>query len=256
MASPLVSLIRGVALAAASPALAGPPYLTDDPQPTDTGHWEIYNFVSGASTPGSVSDAATGDSSGEAGLDLNFGAARNVQLTAVLPLGFDDPQGPSADGPRVGTGVIELAAKYRFAHAEDHGWRPDIAVFPRLFLPTDSRFGPPRVNLFLPIWAEKDFGPWQVFGGGGYQINPGPDQRDFWQGGVAVNRSVSRRLSLGVELFSQGRDSADDGGLVTVNFGATLRLVEHWSLLASAGPSRTSGGGQGGVFYLSLKADY
>ena len=29
------------------PAMAGPPYITDDPVPTDTGHWEIYAFTAG-----------------------------------------------------------------------------------------------------------------------------------------------------------------------------------------------------------------
>ncbi len=29
----------------AAPAVAGPPYLTDDPVPTDTGHWELYAFT-------------------------------------------------------------------------------------------------------------------------------------------------------------------------------------------------------------------
>ena len=32
---------------AATPVRAGPPFVTDDPVPTDPGHWEIYNFVSG-----------------------------------------------------------------------------------------------------------------------------------------------------------------------------------------------------------------
>jgi hypothetical protein len=32
------------------PALAGPPYITDDPEPTDTGHYEIY-FFRRAKTP-------------------------------------------------------------------------------------------------------------------------------------------------------------------------------------------------------------
>ena len=31
----------------AAPAVAGPPYLTDDPVPTDTSHWEIYAFTGG-----------------------------------------------------------------------------------------------------------------------------------------------------------------------------------------------------------------
>jgi hypothetical protein len=36
-----------VALLAPAIAIAGPPYLTDDPQPTESGHWEIYSFVQG-----------------------------------------------------------------------------------------------------------------------------------------------------------------------------------------------------------------
>ena len=33
------------ALALGSPALAGPPYVIDDPHPTERGRWEIYNFA-------------------------------------------------------------------------------------------------------------------------------------------------------------------------------------------------------------------
>ena len=32
-------------------AAYGPPYVTDDPEPTDTGHWEIYNFVMASARP-------------------------------------------------------------------------------------------------------------------------------------------------------------------------------------------------------------
>ena len=32
----------------ASPALAGPPFITDDPEPVEPGHWEVYGFSSGA----------------------------------------------------------------------------------------------------------------------------------------------------------------------------------------------------------------
>jgi hypothetical protein len=31
-------------------ALAGPPFATDDPEPTDLGHYEVYLFPGGAST--------------------------------------------------------------------------------------------------------------------------------------------------------------------------------------------------------------
>ena len=42
-----MKLVHFAALAlagSATAAFAGPPYLTDDPIPTDTGHWEIYAF--------------------------------------------------------------------------------------------------------------------------------------------------------------------------------------------------------------------
>jgi hypothetical protein len=232
----------------AAPALAGPPYLTDDPQPTDRGHWEIYNFVEG--------DHLAGDLDGEAGLDLNYGAAKDVQLTAVLPLGFDNPKGFRTTDLTIGGGVIELAAKYKVLHQADNSWMPDVSLFPRVFVPTDHRFGARRVNLFLPAWAEKDFGPWQLFGGGGYQINSGPDNRNFWQGGVALNRTLTGRLSMGVEVFGQTRDSAEGHGFTTLDVGLTYKLMGHWSVLASAGPTLGEHGANGQVFYTALKADY
>lgn len=110
------------ALLAPALAVAGPPYLTDDPQPTEPGHWEIYNFVQGTVGYGALL--------GEAGLDLNYGGAKNLQLTAVLPIGFYNENGFSATGLRTGTGMVELAAKYEFLHQSDNGWLPDVSVFP------------------------------------------------------------------------------------------------------------------------------
>ena len=140
-----------VASAAALPARAGPPYVTDDPEPTDRGHWEIYAFANAVHTPG--------DTTGETGLDLNYGAARDLQLTLLLPAAFE-----LADGTYVSGGVIEAAAKLKVLHQDPHGWTPAVAVFPRLFVPTA---GGGRLNLLVPVWAGKDFGPWSLFGGGG-----------------------------------------------------------------------------------------
>jgi hypothetical protein len=238
-----------VALAAAGGAEAGPPYLSDDPQPTDLGHWEIYNFVIGSAAPGALA--------GEAGLDLNYGGAKDLQLTAVLPIAFSGDHGLDAKDLRAGPGDVELAVKYRFLHQAEGSWTPDVAIFPRLFVPTAGQaFGTGHPGLLIPIWAQKDSGPWSVFGGGGYQINPGADQRDFWQGGVALSRTFGQNLSLGGEVYAQTRDSTQGGGYWALNAAATYKLVEHWSLLASAGPAWNQGARNGGVFYLALKADY
>ena len=85
------------------PAVAGPPYQSDDPEPTNFGHFEIYTFDKGA--------FGRSGSSSASGLDFNYGAAPDLQLTAAVPFGYDAPSdGPSAFGP----GNVELAAKYRF----------------------------------------------------------------------------------------------------------------------------------------------
>jgi len=243
------ALAAAMVAGAAGQATAGPPYLSDDPEPTDVGHWEIYNFAIGA--------GGTGGVGGEAGFDINYGAAKDLQLTAVLPLAFGNANGFSLDGLRAGPGDVELAVKYRFLHQAEGSWTPDVAVFPRLFVPTaDRQFGTGHAGLLLPVWAQKDFGPWSVFGGGGYQLNPGAGQRNFWQGGGAVSRNVTDRLSLGAEVYLQGDDASDGGAYETVNFAATCKLVEHWSLLASVGPTWSPGSADGYVFYLALKADY
>ena len=38
----LVTAALALAFAAPEAAVAGPPFLTDDPEPTETGHWEIH----------------------------------------------------------------------------------------------------------------------------------------------------------------------------------------------------------------------
>jgi len=230
-------------------ALAGPPYLTDDPEPTDTGRWEVYAYAGGAKAPGGLD--------GETGLDLNYGAAKDVQLSMTLPVGYS-AKGYALDGLKAGGGVIELAAKVRLLHQAEGGGGlvPDLAVFPRLFVPTDPAFGPARINLFLPVWIEKDFGKWSVFGGGGYDINPPPEGRNFWQGGIAVSRAFGERASLGAELLRQGADAPGGAGTTTANVGATWRFTRHWSLIGSAGPTWIDGGQHGGDFYVALKADY
>jgi hypothetical protein len=220
-------------------AFAGPPYDTDDPEPTDLHHWEIYNFVGGARAAGIVD--------GEAGLDLNYGALPGVQLTATLPLDFQ-----TGAGTRISQGDLELGVKYRFLDREKSGF--SIAAFPRLVLPTAGKgFGTGRVRVLLPIWAQKEAGPWSVFGGGGYTINPGAGNRNFWLGGLAVTRTISRRVSLGGEITRQGPDSVGAGATTTLAMGGIWSLKAPFVLLASAGPEWEDGrSGTGFHAYVAL----
>lgn len=233
-------------LIATSPAWAGPPFVTDDPQPTERGHWEIYHFVTGTHV--------AGDTAGEAGLDLNYGAAEDLQLTLVIPAAFDRVDGHTASG----MGVVEAAAKYKIVHQSKDGWTPDVAIFPRVLLPTaPPRFATRHTTLLLPVWAGKDFGPWSVFGGGGLLINPGPENRNVWQSGVTVTRQVSDRLLVGAELTHHTRDAADTKPFTGANLGVIYKLSDRWALLASGGPGLENAREEGRYdFYLSLQAVY
>jgi hypothetical protein len=232
-------------LGAAQAAHAGPPFLTDDPEPTETGHWEIYAPTLDAAGKGR-------DYEGSLGAELNFGAAPNVQVTVGLPARFTH----SADGFETGRGDLELSVKYRFFRDEAAG--VSVAAFPGMTLPTASRgLGNRKVTALLPVWAQKDSGPWSLFGGGGYAINPGAGNRDYWTGGVALSRQVSDRLLLGVEIDRQGADSDDGRAVTSLGLGAILTLKAPFRLLASAGPTYSDGGRSPGFHGLiALGVDF
>lgn len=219
-------LCLGLALSTA-PAIAGPPYDTDDPEPTDTGHWEIYAFAAG-SRGGHVTEGATG-------LDLNYGPVDRVQLTATLPLAFT-----SAAGGHIGRGNVEAGVKYQFARSETA--HASAAIFPRVILPTASaRFGTGRAAFLLPLWMQKDFGRVSVFGGGGYTINPGAGQCDYWSEGLAATISLNDGLSAGAEIAHSGPDAIDARAETRLGLGGSIHIAGPYSLLLSGGPTFIAG---------------
>lgn len=209
-------------------AMAGPPYITDDPEPTDYRHFEIYLFLQDGGGRDGIDGAY--------GVDFNYGATESLQLTAVLPIGFERPKaGPSARG----LGNIELAAKYRFMHNSESSGGWDAAFFPRLFLPASSdRVGEKHASLLLPVWFQHDLQKdWSTFGGAGCVINRGGDSKDFCTAGWALTHQLLPNLQLGVELVHQTADSKD--GRASTQFGAGMKydLNDTLHVLAYAGPT-------------------
>jgi hypothetical protein len=214
--------------------LAGPPFLTDDPEPTETGRWEVYAPLIEAQGRGADVEAT-------AGLELNYGAAPNVQLTVGLPIDYAH----DAAGGRWGSGDLELSVKYRIVHNESAGLQ--IAVFPGMTIPTGSNgMGSGKITGLLPIWLQKDAGSWSVFGGGGYAINPGTGNRDYWTGGIAITRHLGDRLLLGIEADRQGAATVGGQPSTSLGLGAIYRLKPPFRLLASGGPTFEDHGGAAG----------
>lgn len=239
----LSRVAAALTLLSSAPTLAGPPYLTDDPVPTATGHWEIYAFTAGEARRSTLDE--------DAGFDLNYGPAKGVQLTATLPLSFSHD---SIQGWRGGTGDVEAGVKYRFLNDEKNGF--SAAIFPRVILPTASRSPGERARLLLPLWMGKDFpGGTSLFGGGGYEINPGPGNRDFWEGALALTQDFGKTLSFGAEVAVQQPDV--DGGTVQTRggVGTIVKLSDHYVLLFSGGPTWAEHHA-GYHFYAALGLDF
>jgi hypothetical protein len=225
-------------------AQAGPPFLTDDAEPTDTGHWEIY-------APLIEAEGSGDDYGGALGVEFNYGVASNWQLTIGVPAAYTH----DATGLHWGAGDLEVATKYRFYHDASAGFQ--IAAFPGITLPTaTNEMGADRMTALLPIWAQEDIGPWSIFGGGGYAINPGDGNSDYWTGGVAVTRQLGEQQLVGVEVYRQGPDTVDGKASTSLGLGAIVDLPGPLRLLVSGGPTFEEGGGEGFHAFAALGTDF
>jgi hypothetical protein len=213
-----------ILLALLKPAYAGPPYVSDDPEPTEYGHYEIFTYTHGAATRGGTA--------GVSGIDFNYGATPDLQLTFDVPLAYDSPV---QQNTTTGIGNVEIAAKYRFLHQSQIDW--DVAFFPRLFLPSGSKaVGEGHASLLLPIWLERNWDEWSTFGGGGYVINRGGMSQDFCIAGWVLTRQVLPNLQLGVEVYHQTADTRGGGASSGLGGGLLYDVNDNYHLLASVGP--------------------
>ncbi len=211
---------------AASSAWAGPPFVTDDPEPVEYRHSEFY-----------ISSQYTNNKDGKEGtlphFEYNYGPLPDLQLHVLIPLAFAHPTG----GPTVyGLGDTEVGMKYRFIHETDA--IPQVGTFPIVHIPTgdsDRGLGSGHVPLFLPIWLQKSRGPWTTYGGGGYWTNPGAGNKDFWQLGWLVQRDITKLLTLGAEIFYFGKDTVDGRDRTGYNIGGILNLTAEDHMIVSAG---------------------
>ncbi|HEU0218201.1 MAG TPA: hypothetical protein VFQ90_16200 [Stellaceae bacterium] len=223
-----ISIFLGATLLMAVPAEAGPPFRTDDPEPVELGHWEIFEF--------STATHAAGDTNGIlSGIDANYGAAPELQLHTTLPIAFDKP---ADHGMAAGFGDVEFGAKYRFLPEDEDGWRPQAAIYPAVDFPTGDAahaLGTGHTHTFLPVWLEKHLGHWVSFAGVGYWINPGAGNRNYWYLGWALQHQITDSLALGGELFHQTPNAVGVKDQTGFNLGATYDLSEHYHLLVSAG---------------------
>ena len=218
------------------PALAGPPFVTDDPEPTDYQHYELYLFSLGTHTAGELSGVAPS-------CDCNYGGLPNVQLHFQPGMAVARTHGsPLQWGP----GDTEFGIKYRFIEQDKASWVPSVAIYPKLEAPTgDSArgLGTGRTHAFVPIWVQKDFGDWTTYGGGGYWINPGPANKNYWFVGWVLERKITDKFMLGVELFHQTPNVIGGMGLTGFSSGTLFHQPS-----SEIGVTQSTGFNIGGIY--------
>ncbi len=222
----LVSLASGVACSA---AVAGPPFLTDDPEPVDLEHAEI-NLI------GQQARAASGRD-GSVSSEVNLGCAAETQCHVAVAIAFDHPVGGTS---QVGLGDIEFGVKYRFLDRPDDGW--SAAVYPTLDLPTGDAargLGDGRARLLLPLWVQRSVGAWTWDAGAARLVDRAPAARDSWFAGLLAQRSFGDALSLGVEVFRRTSAAIGQPSATGFNAGATVKVASNQNLLVSAGRGLT-----------------
>ncbi|WP_243300632.1 transporter [Geothrix oryzisoli] len=217
---PLLAGLLGASL------LAGPPFSTDDPEPVEYHHMELYLSWLGLRTPG----GATGSLPL---VEFNDGILPETQFHIVAPLAYAKPAG----GPVTrGYGDTEIGLKVRVLRETD--MRPQVGVFPLVEVPTgaaDRGLGAGHTQVYLPIWLQKSWGSWTSYGGYGWWRNPGDGRRNWHYLGWLLQRDLSGWATVGGEVFR--RSPATLGGRASegFNLGAIFNLSERDHLLVSAG---------------------
>jgi Putative MetA-pathway of phenol degradation len=207
------------------PALAGPPFVTDDPELPPSGAWEINVPFILERTPGRTDlDAPL--------FDLNYGLPE-LQLKAEFPI-----EVASKDHGRIAAGVGDLlfGVKWRFLH--DESSQLQLGFYPQLRVPTGNHardLGQGQPAFVLPFLAQKSWDNWTLYGNLGYWRQTAAETRNYVYAGAVLEREINEQLTLGAELF--GNFPKEQGGSPDVGFnvGGAWKVSGHLSLLFSGG---------------------
>jgi hypothetical protein len=209
---------------------AGPPFITDDPQPVPYRHWEFY--IS------SINSYQSHEWSGTAPhLEMNYGFIRNMQVHLLLPLNYAYVPHQTA---KFGYADTELGIKYCFL--QETATRPQLGTFPIFEVPTvkNDEFSDGYIKIFLPVWVQKSWNKLTSYGGIGYWINQGTGNKNSFFSGGELQYEFSQAVTLGGELYFQSADAVDSKSVVAFNIGGSVNPSEKLHFIFSFGHSLTN----------------
>jgi hypothetical protein len=212
-------------LLAIDSAQAGPPFVTDDPEPPPPGGWEINVPFILERTPGKTEmDAPL--------LDFNYGLP-DVQLKLEFPIKIVHED---SNGTVSGAGDLLLGMKWRFLNNEQS--QLQLGIYPQLLLPTGDQargLGEGRSAFVFPVVAQKNWDEWTLYGNIGFWWQTAAETRNYVYAGAVLEREINERLTIGAELF--GNSPKERGGRsdFAFNLGGTWKWSKHVNLLFAGG---------------------
>jgi hypothetical protein len=204
---------------------AGPPFVTDDPEPPPPGGWEINVPFIVERTPGTTEmDAPL--------FDLNYGLP-NIQLKLEIPIRtvHEDSNDTS-----VGVGDLLIGLKWRFFNNEKSELQ--FGIYPQLLVPSGDHargLGEGEPAFVFPVVAQKSWDKWTLYGNIGFWWQTAADERNYVYAGAVLEREINERLELGVELFGNSPKERSGRSDVAFNIGGTWKLSRHLNLLFTSG---------------------
>ena len=224
----LLYLVLLSLLAFPTTSAAGPPYDTDDPEPVDFRHWELY-----CSSIGSIVNGASMGTAPH--IEVNYGVAPNVQLHAIAPLSFYTTQGGKTN---YGYGDTEFGIKFRFVNKDTGNFQ--IGIFPLVEAPSGNageNLGNGKPQIYLPLWIQKKIGKWTTYGGGGYWINPGTGNKNYGFAGWQAQYQFVKSVSIGGEAYCLTASQVGGKGDFRFRLGSIIDFSDNHHLLLSIGRS-------------------
>lgn len=204
---------------------AGPPFNTDDPEPVRFRHWEYY-----------ISSINNNQAKVWSGtlphFEINYGLIPNVQVHLLLPLNYSYNK---SAGTKYGFADTEFGIKFRFIQETDNS--PQVGVFPIVEIPTikNAEFSDGKAKIYLPVWLQKSWGDLTTYGGAGYWINPGTDNKNWIFTGWEIQYNFSPLITLGGELFYHTGTTRDEKSSTGFNLGGSINPSEKMHVIFSFG---------------------
>lgn len=210
-----------------SSALAGAPFIVDDPEPVEVHHLEV-NYAFTKTWRNNASSASTPS------VDFNYGLNSDTQLHAQPKYAYER----EGEVKSYGVDNTEIGVKYRFINNKSYNSNFMVGIYPMLQLPTgEERLGVSRgkIQCFLPLWMQYNNDYWTFYGGTGYRVNSSIDSKNSWFFGGTVLYQWADKFKFGGELFRETATAIGENSISGFNLGGIYDFNNDYHLLFSMG---------------------